>query len=470
MADIERTGAASNELSQFEEFENTLLLALQQIGLPGTGVLVDLDERHQVFTNFQGAIARLDDERRADAMYLSKMLVAVGAGLFDAALNYLWDETISELRRRVAMYDLAYFFDIAISSTDRRKSLRDETHLAQVSDHELINGARDIGLISSIGFQQLDLIRYMRNYASAAHPNQNDVDAFQLLGWITTCIKEVITLPESAQVAETKRLLSNVRKGAISSENALATAEFFSELKTESADNLAAGLFGIYLEDDSGEQARDGVRLLMPKLWTHVSDKQRYDFGIKHANHVANADFIRANRAREVLDVVNGTAYLTDGVRSVELKAAIDDLLAAHRGFDNFYAETRPSKHLNDLSLEPVPESTREMYVSGVVEAFLTNGNGVAWAADVNYRSMIARFGPREAEIALLTLFDEAIASKLRWFSSKQQFAELLTLVEAKITSPAANDLLTAIRGFPGGADKISIDSDLNRLANRLRN
>ena len=33
-------------------------------------------------------------------------LAAVGAGLFDAALNYLWDETIAEFRRRVARYDL----------------------------------------------------------------------------------------------------------------------------------------------------------------------------------------------------------------------------------------------------------------------------------------------------------------------------------------------------------------------------
>ena len=30
-------------------------------------------------------------------------------GLFDAALNYLWDELVSELRRRVAGFDLAYF-------------------------------------------------------------------------------------------------------------------------------------------------------------------------------------------------------------------------------------------------------------------------------------------------------------------------------------------------------------------------
>ena len=104
-----------------------------------------------------------------------------------------------------------------------------------ISDQDLIRAAREIGLISDIGYQQLDLIRYMRNYASAAHPNQNEINAYQLLGWIETCIKEVITLPETQLVAETKQLLHNVRAGTITGENAAATAEFFAELSSASS-------------------------------------------------------------------------------------------------------------------------------------------------------------------------------------------------------------------------------------------
>lgn len=37
------------------------------------------------------------------------MIAAAAVGLFDASLNYLWDETVSELRRRVAGFDLSYF-------------------------------------------------------------------------------------------------------------------------------------------------------------------------------------------------------------------------------------------------------------------------------------------------------------------------------------------------------------------------
>jgi hypothetical protein len=91
------------------DFERAMLVELSEIGLPSEGVLVSIDERRTVLANFQNAISLVEFEDRGRALYLSKFLAAIGAGLFDAALNYLWDETIAELRRRIASCDLAYF-------------------------------------------------------------------------------------------------------------------------------------------------------------------------------------------------------------------------------------------------------------------------------------------------------------------------------------------------------------------------
>jgi len=461
--------AHSKEVQRLQDFETTLMSALDRVGLPSDGVLVEIKQRFRVFENYPNVISELTSERRGESMYLSKLLAAVGAGLFDAALNYLWDETIAELRRRVARYDLAYFFDIAVPSPDRRKGLHDEEHLDQISDQDLIRAAREIGLISDIGYQQLDLTRHMRNYASAAHPNQNEINAFQLLGWIETCIKEVITLPETQVVAETKKLLHNVRAGAITSQNASATAEFFAELSSERADNIAAGFFGIYVDEDSNERARDGVRLLMPHLWFHVTEPKRREFGVKYGKYVANGDTARSERARELLDVVEGAAYLPEPVRAAEISTAIDDLLAAHRGFNNFYTEPGPARRLNRLSSEPVPSAVRDPYVQAVVEAFLTNGNGIAWAADGHYATMISRFDPDEAEVALKQIFDPTVASKLRFDTAQTKFDEMLNAIEPKLTRAAARDLMDAIRSFRGKPHKIAKDSELKRMVKQLR-
>ena len=43
--------------------------------------------------------------------------------------------------------------------------------LSQIDDYKLLEAANKIKLVSDIGFKQLIHINYMRNHASAAHPN-----------------------------------------------------------------------------------------------------------------------------------------------------------------------------------------------------------------------------------------------------------------------------------------------------------
>jgi hypothetical protein len=153
-------------------------------------------------------------------VYLSKFAAAVAAGLFDAALNYLWDETVFELRRRIAQYDLSYFYDNAVSNQDKRQKLTTADDLTKLDDSELILGAKAIGLLSELGYKHLDFIRYMRNWASAAHPNQNEITGLQLISWLERCLKEVISLPVSDVALDIKKHLRNVRTQTITDADA----------------------------------------------------------------------------------------------------------------------------------------------------------------------------------------------------------------------------------------------------------
>lgn len=84
--------------------------------LPVDKVLVSISERKKVIKNFDDALVLLNTDYRLEAFYISKFMAAVSAGLFDAALNYLWDETIKQLRIRVSHYDIQYFYDISVQS------------------------------------------------------------------------------------------------------------------------------------------------------------------------------------------------------------------------------------------------------------------------------------------------------------------------------------------------------------------
>ena len=337
MGELERASSADVVRQDLERFESVLLAQLDALGLPSDGVLVEVRERGRMLFNVAQTVEDLDVSVLERSFYISKMMSAAAAGLFDAALNYLWDETVGELRRRVAGYDLAYFFDIAVTSPDRRKQLSSVEDLARVDDVDLLRAARDIGLISHVGHKELDHIRFMRNYASAAHPNQVELTGMQLAAWLETCIRQVITLPLDTVTAETGRLLGNVRNYRLVAEEVDATAAFFDQLPDDRVDALAAGFFGLYVDTGATPTVKDNVRVLWPELWPLVGDPARHAFGTKYARFVANADTAQASEARELLDLVDGQAYLPDPIRAVEIDAALDALQAAHHGFDNFY-------------------------------------------------------------------------------------------------------------------------------------
>lgn len=59
------------------------------------------------------------------------------SGLFDAALNYLWDETINEIRKPVIQYDVSYFYDNCAVGEDKRRKLVGSDDITKIDDAEL---------------------------------------------------------------------------------------------------------------------------------------------------------------------------------------------------------------------------------------------------------------------------------------------------------------------------------------------
>ena len=97
-AEIEPRRDVALDLRRFEE---VLLSQLGAAGLPTDGVVVTVEQRRRMLMNLEAALGDLPPEKRPTAHYVSKMIAAVAVGLFDAALNYLWDETVSELQHSV---------------------------------------------------------------------------------------------------------------------------------------------------------------------------------------------------------------------------------------------------------------------------------------------------------------------------------------------------------------------------------
>ena len=264
--------ANSRELAtELTSYDTKMLGVFEYLGLPTDNILVKVDERRKVFKNIEDVLELLSSDTLANSIYISKFLSAVSAGLFDAALNYLWDETVSQLRFRVSQYDIQYFYDLAVTS-DKRNKLSTEEDLVKIDDSELIQGAKEIGLISDIGYRLLDNIKFMRNWASAAHPNQNELTGLQLIEWLETCIREVISLPLSNLTIQIGKLLRNIKANILDEAEAQTISNFFCELTSEKANSLCNGFFGIYCRPDTTSDTKRNIKLLLPELWDLVDE------------------------------------------------------------------------------------------------------------------------------------------------------------------------------------------------------
>lgn len=454
-----------------QEFENVLLQELARVDLPTDSVFVNISERHRMLSNVGETIMRLSLEQRQESRYISKMIAAVHAGLFDAALNYLWDETIGELRRRAVGFDLSYFFDIAVENPDKRKHLKSEKHLLDIDDATLLRASHDIGLLTDIGYARLDHIRYMRNHASAAHPNQNELTGLDLVQWLEVCVLQVMTIPADTVTANIKKLLTNLRKAELDESTVKGAASFFKDLPQERANTLANGLFGQYVDPEKTPVVADNVRKLWPELWIHVSEDHRYAYGVRYGRYRANADAEQAKAARQLIDLVDATSYLTEQDRAVEIDAALDELLAAHNGWDNFYNEAAPARRLVKLIGDQgtIPREVRSKYLVTLVKTYLGNGHGVATSAEPHYEKLLEALTPELASYALLAFSDPVISNVLSTKVAQAQWSKLLEVLEPKLVTESSRQLLSMVQEFSHTPDKLRLDPKIRRLSKRIR-
>jgi hypothetical protein len=220
-------------------------------------------------------------EERVKAIYLSKFTVAITVGLFDGALNFLWDETVKALRRLIISFDLEYFYNVAETISPRYRNLVVEEDLEVISEHDLLEISRRIGLINDVNFKRLEHVNYLRNHASAAHPNENDISGIEMLSLLEHCLKYAITAKPDHSVIQIKQLLENIRRNEIPEEDFPVIGSDFSKQPQERIDDFLLSIFGIYCDPRQDQHVKSNVEGLVPYVWNYALEDTKYQIGIK---------------------------------------------------------------------------------------------------------------------------------------------------------------------------------------------
>ena len=455
-----------------EVFDSELDEFLNYVGLPNNNILVPYERRRPVFGNLQTVLESLTDEQRASAVYVSKFVAACAVGLFDAGLNYLWNETVRNLREKVAKFDLSYFFDSVVSDPNRRPKLRTEADLEKLDDWELIRGCHATGIISENGYRHLDYVRNMRNHASAAHPNQNEITGLQISSWLETCIVEVLAKEPAGPVIEVRKLLHSLRTEQLTEADVPQIETALPSLTEDLSWSLLRAMLGMYTDANIDSRVRDNIRLVAKSVWDVAPVEARREAGVQQATLAANGEVTRSNLAREFIEIVDGLDFLPDSTLAAEISAALDNLDTAHNGWHNFYAESAPARLLQRLipGNGDVPRAILTKYVKTVSLCRIGNGYGVSWAAEEYYNDLISRFLDTHILSFINLVRDPEVASRLQFRRCATRYQTLAAQLKDRAVRPRLKEILAFIEGYNrDNLGTISSDGDFNRLREALQ-
>lgn len=255
---------------------------LQQIGLPSDNIIAEQSERAIIGQNLPTYIDSLPTEIKRDALYLSKFVVGAGFGLFDYSLNAIWNEVVLDLRKKAIAYGIDIFFDSAVGGGKAREFYKTDEDLASLKDAVLLDTCRKLELISDTTYKKLKHILDMRNDIGISHPTNYTINAFELLGWLQTCIQDVLNDRPTEAALQVQAFIKNLKTytSPIDTATQKTIQNKVAELASHHLASIIRTTFGIYVSPDTDTQVRKNISIIAPAIWMNCGDEPKYKLGI----------------------------------------------------------------------------------------------------------------------------------------------------------------------------------------------
>lgn len=418
----EATGVTLPEISRITG--SMLENLTEALGVSRDVVALD-DQIKEAWTRLPRLIRRIPPHLRDENIV--KACLAIATGLFDSAINYVWNAAILELRQKVRRFGIHVIPQILDD-----KSF-DEDSLLDLKDAELLDLCLKLNLITDKDFFFLDQCRATRNNFSAAHPSSGSVDEDEVVNFISRCQKHALSSTRNLKGVDTKKLL-----------DALNLSKFKKNQREEWEGRLRATydvqrelifgmLHGIFCDPEAGEEARVNALALCVPFRDEFTPKVQSILVDRHQDYRAKGDDNRHTASQHFFEKLGQISLLGELEVHSLITTASNNLLRVHNNWDNFYNEPPFADRLDQLTKGiAVPKSVQATFVEAVVTCGVGNMYGVSHAAMPSYRAMVRSFSPREIKI-MLTLPQKTNPVSGRIRNSKncqERFRSLVRLLD----------------------------------------
>ena len=358
---------------------------------------------------------------------IARMCVAVSAGLFDGAMNYIWNAAILHLRDKTRIFGLPVVAQILQRDFE-------EKHLLDLQDSKLLELCLKLDIIDEDGFFFLDQCRDIRNNFSAAHPTLGKINDREFITFLNRCVRYALADSVSPRGVDISSLISAIRDLRFNDTQCSVWVQRLAETHGAQRQMLVSMIHGIYCDPNTPEQARlnaiDICKNLLDKLTTSI----RSELISNHSEYAAKGYQEKHAASLQFFEKLGLFGLLNESEQHAIFYRAIKRLWDIHNGLNNFYNEPAFAERLLELTLQnAVPETIQEEYVQTVCCCRVGNGYGVSNAAIVYYDQMVKNFSPREISILIksATVNDNPLGLRVKTGGSYlSNFRGLLTLID----------------------------------------
>lgn len=303
-------------------------------------VLADNEQILYAWERLPRELQRVPEELRTEL--LVRMCVATSVGLFDGAINYAWNASINNLRKRVRDFGCNVIGQILQDDFE-------EKDLMDMKDAELLKLCLKINLISEEGHYFLDQCRDIRNNFSAAHPSIALIDDNELITFISRCVKYALSTTSNPQGVNISEFIKSLKAGSFTEEQHTVWITRLNNTHEAQRETIFSMLHGIYCDSNSTEPTRlnclkicqDFCETFSPEIISNLLNRHyEYQAKGKEAGYKASQQFF------ERMGLIN---HLTEVEQHRIISTACKRLLSTHLSFDNFYNEPPFAERLLEL-------------------------------------------------------------------------------------------------------------------------
>lgn len=445
---------------------------LQQVGLPFDNIIAQQSERNIIGQNLPAYIASLPAEVKRDARYLSKFVVGAGIGLFDYSLNAIWNEVVIDLRRKAISYGVDIFFDSAVGGK-AREFYKSEEDLAALKDAVLLDTCRKLELIADTTYKKLKHILEMRNDIGISHPTNYTINAFELLGWLQTCIQDVLNDRPTEAALQVQAFIHNLRTYTAPLEpTTQKTIETkIKELASHHLASIIRTTFGIYVSPETDPQVRKNISVIAPVIWANCADDPKYKIGITLDGYNTNLHKEKYDLGEQFFQVVGGNPYRTPSARAIIVDTLLDQLLEKHTGWDNFHHEAPVADLIasyiqgqNDILPNNIDKLAKVTLMCRIGRD-VSYCNGVSPRGKAYYDHILSIFGDKYAPHAMAALGDYEIQRKLDASSCRSKAKVALEIVKQSVVNSRLIECLDFLIKNVENTGKCVFDSRFKKLS-----